>query len=136
MNGQSMNPECLGHSTYLCHGCKLRQHIQYDVHEASVQEDRSDESANDEFNRNPKVVVGVPPPLIGLPTMESSGTTEFLNSTKSIWWVGSVIKTWQGIRVFNISRGTGKPGLAHMAAVVLPAQQKRSSCTAENERRL
>jgi hypothetical protein len=101
-----------------------------------VQEDRSDESANDKYDQNPKVVVGVPPPLIGLPTMESSGTTEFLDGTKSIWWVSSVIKTWQRIQVFNISRGTGKQGLAHMAAVVLLAQQKRSSCMAENERRL
>ena len=134
MYGQSMIwPECLSHSAYLCRGCKLCQHVQYDVHEASVQEDGSDESAHDEYSRDSKMVVGVPPPLIGLLTTEASGTTEFLDSTKSIWWVGSVIKTWQRIRVFNISRGTGKRGLAHMAAVVLLARRERSSCTAESE---
>jgi hypothetical protein len=82
-------------NAYCRRDCELCEHVQPDVHETSMQEDRSDESANDGYRPKSGVIARLPPPLIGLFTMEATMTTNILDGTKSIRWVSGVVKTWQ-----------------------------------------
>ena len=85
----------MSHSAYFRRSRELCQHIQRNVHETSMQEDGSDESADRGYWSNSEVTVCLPPPLIRFLSMESTMTTNVFDSTKSIRWIGGIIETWK-----------------------------------------
>ena len=66
--------ECI---THLSRDRPLCQHIERQMNDTSVQENRRDE----------------PPPLIGLFTMKTSKSTHVLDGAYLCWWIGSIIRT-------------------------------------------
>lgn len=85
----------MSNDAHFRHSRELCQHIQSNVQETGMQEDGSDEPAEGGYWSNLGVTVCLPPPLIGFLVMEPSMTTKVLDGTKTIRWVGGIIKTWR-----------------------------------------
>jgi hypothetical protein len=122
----------MNNNAYLRRGRKLCQHIQRDVQETSMQEDRGDEPGDGGYWSNPGVIIRLPPPLIGFLVMEPSMTTNIFDSTKSIRWVGGIIETWRRKSVPHKPRNR-RWGPAHKVDLVSVVPVIRSSYTVESE---
>jgi hypothetical protein len=122
----------MSNGAYFCRSRELCQHIQCNVHETSVQEDGSDESADRGYWSNPEVTVWLPPPLIRFLAMEPSMTTNVFDSTKPIRWIGGIIETWGRTRVPHEPRNQ-RQGPAHMVDLVSLVLPIRSSYMVESE---
>jgi len=72
---------------------QLGEHVEDDMDETRVQEDRSDESETENLQSwSTATSAHLPEPLIGLTTMEATETAHLLYGTEPIWWICGIIE--------------------------------------------